>query len=297
MFFGKCAWAFPNFRSFAGGVERKGKNMKFSLYLNGFLGLSLGGAAILNLLKNSQLAPERIYTCGVSSIFVNDYAATDKDFEKKVIGRFEHLSKEFRMFTETFLEDSYLANLTETYRLARTAASRKFTGILGKKFELSKMNSFSRPKLDVLYSAVEIESGSEILFDSESWKSGLETTMAITPFFGPVKRNGRHLVSTTMVTGVPGFSALSEGPFKKIFVNSMPRIKDFSGNNAFGVMMAADYARTLELVNRYAEKFDFFVDFSEYQTEVFDFTNASWRKAKKIAHHLFSKEIEKLKDG
>lgn len=267
--------------------------MKFALYLNGFLGLSLGSAAVLNLLNDFGIRPERIYTCGISSVFANDCAKDD--YEKRVIGRFDFLAKEFRLFNETFLEDSYMSKLNETYRLAKTAASRKFTGILGKKFEIMKTNSVSKPKLDVLYSAVDVKNGSEIVFGPEDWEIGIEAAMAVTPFFGPLKHGKAHLVSTAAVTGVPGFSNLDGEPLKKVFVNAMPRIKKFSGDRVFDVMMIADYARTMELIDRYSEKFDFFVDFSKYQKEISDFTPSSWRRAKTAAHRLFYKDIEKLK--
>ncbi len=263
--------------------------LNFAIYLNGFDALSLGSAAILKVLKERKIIPERIYTCGISSVFATDYATQDDYFEKRVANRFNVLSKEFKPLMNTVKKDSTLAKLTDFYKIMSTATSKKIKGVAKEKFVISRLGTLSKPKMDIIYSSVNILDTAEVLISHKEWKVGLRASIAIVPIFAPVEYKGQKLVSTTIVTGVPGFSTIENEKLLKVFVNTMPRIPDAFPKRTWEIMLKADYARTIFLIDRFSKKFDFFLDFSEYRKKISDFSPSSWIHAKEIARSIISK--------
>ncbi|GEM_PF-3202796 len=262
--------------------------LKFAIYLNGFDALSLGGAAILKTLKDQGIIPERIYTCGINSIFATDYAAQDEYFEKRVLSRLNVLSKKFKSLMNISKKDLTLAKLTDFYKIMSTTASKKIKGMVKEKFVTSKLGSLSKPKMDIMYSAVNILNTSEVLISRKEWRAGLRASIAIVPIFAPAEYRGHKFVSTTTVTGVPGFSTLESEGLLKIFVNTMPHIPDVLPKRTWEIMLKADYARTMFLIDHFSKKFDFFLDFSKYREKISDFSLNSWNNAKEIARSVIS---------
>lgn len=262
--------------------------LKFAIYLNGFDALSLGGAAILKVLKEHEIIPERIYTCGISSVFATDYAAQDEHFEKRVLNRFNVLSKEFKPLMNTTKKESTIAKLADFYKIMSTATSKKIKGTVREKFVISRLGTLPKPKMDIIYSSVNILNTSEVLISHKEWKAGLRASIAIIPIFAPTEYKGQKLVSSTIITGVPGFSTIENERLLKIFVNTMPRIPDALPKRTWEIMLKADYARTIFLIDRFSKKFDFFLDFSEHRKRIPDFSLNSWNHAKKIAQSIIS---------
>lgn len=256
---------------------------KFALYLNGFNALSLGGAAVLRELQVRGAMPERIYACGIGALFANDYAALDGKFEDRVLHRFARLSKSFRFSINT--GDTLFSKFASTYKLATTVVtSKKVKSIVKEKLMITRLENTSKPKMDVKYSAVNIYNASEVLISSREWKIGLRASMSVVPIFVPADYRGQKLVSTTVITGVPGFSTLENEKLTKVFVNTMPCAKKKLPERTWEIMLRADYARTTALINSFSKKFDAVLDFSEHEGDILDFSSDSWTYAKKIAH-------------
>ena len=255
---------------------------KFALYLNGFNALSLGGAAVLRELQVCGAIPERIYACGIGALFANDYAALDGKFEDRVLHRFAHLSKSFKFFINT--GDSLFSKFASTYKLATTVTSKKVKSIVKEKLMVTRLENTSKPKMDVKYSAVNIYNASEVLISSREWRTGLRASMSIVPIFVPADYRGQKLVSTTIITGIPGFSTLKNEKLTKVFVNTMPCVRKRLPERTWEIMLRADYARTMALINAFSKKFDAVLDFSEHEGDILDFSSDSWTYAKKIAH-------------
>lgn len=265
----------------------------FSLYLNGINGFSLLGAAILNELESEKLIPYRIYACGIGALFANDFAAMDGKFEERVIYRFPHLSKSFRLFINT--GESLFSKFTNMYKLATSMTSKHIKGMVREKVMLSRLENTSRPQMDVFFSSVNILKAKEVLITSREWKAGLKAAMSVTPIFVPADYRNQKLVSTTSVTGVPGFSTLDEEESIKIFVNTMPLPGEKKTTRTWEIMMRADYMRTIALMEHYSKKFDVVFNFSNLPISMSDFSLDSWTRAKKIAKEVLKeKEISKL---
>ncbi len=254
---------------------------EIALYLNGFNALSLGGAAVLNEMQKRGVTVKRIYACGIGALFANDYAALDGKFEDRVLYRFSHLSKSFRFFTNS--SSSLFSKLESAYKLATTVTSKKVKSIVKEKFMVARLENISKPQMDLRYSATNIYNASEVLIPSREWKTGLRASMSIVPIFVPADYRGQKLVSTTIVTGVPGFSTLRNEKLTKIFVNTMPHIKEKLPERTWEIMLRADYLRTATLMDIFSRKFDAVLDFSEYEDDISDFSTDSWTYAKKIA--------------
>ncbi len=259
----------------------KSISKNFALYLNGFNALSLGGAAVLKELQERGMMPQRIYACGIGALFANDYAAIDGKFEDRVLYRFAHLSKSFRFFMN--IDDSLFSKFASTYKLATTVTSKKVKSIVKEKIMVTRLENTSKPKMDVRYSAVNLRDASEMLISSREWRTGLRASMSVVPVFIPADYKGQKLVSTTIVTGVPGFSTLENEKLTKIFVNTMPHVKKRLQEKTWEIMLRADYARTTALINTFSKKFDAVLDFSKYGNDISNFSADSWTYAKKIA--------------
>ncbi|WP_036225548.1 hypothetical protein [Mesoaciditoga lauensis] len=258
---------------------------EFVLYLNGLNGFSLGGAAVLNELLKENLVPSRIYACGIGALFANDFAAMDGKFEDRIIYRFAHLSKSFRLFINT--GESLFSKFTSMYKLATSVvASKKIKGMVREKVMISRLENTSKPQMDVIYSAVNVLKAEEVLITSREWKAGLKAAMSVTPIFVPADYRNQKLVSTTSVTGVPGFSTLNEERRVKIFVNTMPTAGRKKPTKTWEIMMRADYLRTVELMRRFSKRFDVVLNFSDLPSEMSDFSLESWVYAKRMAKEM-----------
>ncbi len=269
----------------------KGEKMKdFVLYLNGINGLALGGAAILASLEKRELRPSKMYVCGVGALFANDFAALDGNFEERITYRFSHLSKSFRLYIET--GDSLFSKFTSIYKLASSVASKKLKGFVKEKTMLTRLENTSKPKMDLVYSAVNILTASETLITPREWKVGLRAAMSVLPIFVPCDYRGQKLVSTTSVTGVPGFSKLDEEEKFKVFVNTMPLVGKKKPTRTWEIMMRADYLRTVELTKRFSEKFDIILDFSKAAPELSDFSLSTWKRLKEISNGMVNNILE-----
>ncbi len=263
---------------------------KFVLYLNGFDALSLVSAAVLEIFKEREIVPERIYTCGISSVFATDYAARDENFERRVLNRFSFLSREFKpLLINVATKESILTKLAEFYKFMSSATSKKIKGMVKEKFVLSRLGTIITPKMDIVYSAVNVLDTSEVLIPYREWRVGLRASIAIVPIFAPVEYKNKKLISTAVVTGVPGFSSIENEERLKIFVNTMPNIPEVFPKRTWEIMLKADYTRTTTLIERFSKKFDFFLDFSKFREEIPDFTLNSWQHAKEIAESMISK--------
>ncbi len=254
---------------------------KFALYLNGFNALSIEGAAVLKELQDRGLMPQRIYACGVGALFANDYAALDGKFESRVLYRFAHLSKTLKFFSNT--GNSLFSKLASTYKLATAVTSKKVKSIVKEKFMLTKLENTSKPQIDLRYSAVNLYNASEVLISSKEWRAGLKASMSIVPVFVPADYRGQKLVSTAIVTGVPGFSTLENEKLIKIFVNTTPRIRKKLPERTWEIMLKADYLRTMSLIDNFSKKFNMVLDFSDFGEDISNFSTDSWIYAKKIA--------------
>ena len=252
---------------------------EFVMYLNGINGFSLGGAAVLKEFQEMGLIPARIYACGTGALFANDFAAMDGNFEDRIIYRFSHLSKSFRLFINT--GESLFSKFTSVYKLAASVTSSKIKGMVKEKVMISRLENTFKPQMDVVYSAVNLLKAKEVLLTSREWKAGLKAAMSVVPIFVPADYRNQKLVSTTNVTGVPGFSTLNEEKRFKIFVNTMPHVGTKKVTKTWEIMMRADYLRTIALIESFSKEFDMIIDFSDLPDEISDFSLQSWSYVKK----------------
>jgi predicted acylesterase/phospholipase RssA len=262
---------------------------EFVLYLNGINGFSLVGAAVLNELQKKGLTPSRIYACGTGALFANDFAAMDGKFEERVMYRFNHLSKSFKLFVNT--GESLFSKFTSMYKLATSITSKRIKGMVRERVMLSRLENTSKPQMDVIYSAVNLLKAKEVLITSREWKAGLKASMSVTPIFVPADYRNQKLVSTTSVTGVPGFSTLKEENRVKIFVNTMPLAGRKKPTKTWEIMMRADYLRTITLLEHFSKEFEVVFNFSELPSTMSDFSSDSWAHAKRLAKEAIESSL------